>query len=389
MLTARYALLQSAYWSAFCLIVNFSSVYLLAHGLSNAQIGVLMAVASAVSTVLQPLVAGVVDRSRMPLRVWLTLGGVLLAALAAALVPQGEGILVALTYGLLIAAIQVIQPVVNSVGMAAIARGMRVNFGVARACGSVAFALISAGAGALVAATSDVAVPLLLIAVAAVFIAAAVTFVLRHPAGPSVADEAAGAGPAPAMSRRAWAMFALLLAGITLGMTSHNLLNAFLFQIVGFHGGDAAAMGVAMMIAALVELPTMAFFDRLVARWTPGTLLVVAGVVFAVKNLATYLAPNLALVYAAQVLQFAGFGLLIPATVYYVNRLLPAALRVRGQSYMTMTMSAGSVFGAMIGGLVLDAAGVPALLLVGTVAATAGAVLVWLGADRKRSAHFS
>jgi len=108
-------------------------------------------------------------------------------------------------------------------------------------------------------------------------------------------------------------------------MTSHNLINTFLFQIVGSHGGDAAVLGLAAMIAAMVELPTMVFFERLLSRWTPGTLLVVGGVTF----------------------------------------------------------SAGSVFGALIGGVVLDAAGVPTLLLVGTVVAAAGAVLVWVGADRR------
>jgi predicted MFS family arabinose efflux permease len=48
-----------------------------------------------------------------------------------------------------------------------------------------------------------------------------------------------------------------------------------------------------------------------------------------------------------------------------------------------MTFSAGSVFGALIGGVVLDAAGVPTLLLVGTAVATVGAALVWAGADRR------
>ena len=76
MLTARYAALQSSYWSAFCLVINFVSVFLLAHGLTNAQIGVLMAVASAVATVVQPIVAGLVDRSRLPLRLWLVMGGI-------------------------------------------------------------------------------------------------------------------------------------------------------------------------------------------------------------------------------------------------------------------------------------------------------------------------
>lgn len=113
MLTARYAALQSSYWSAFCLVINFVSVFLLAHGLTNAQIGVLMAVASAVATVVQPIVAGLVDRSRLPLRLWLVMGGIAVAALAAALLPQGGGMLVAIAYGLLVALIQVAPTVGN------------------------------------------------------------------------------------------------------------------------------------------------------------------------------------------------------------------------------------------------------------------------------------
>jgi PPP family 3-phenylpropionic acid transporter len=409
-LTARYAALQSSYWGAFCLVINFVSVFLLAHGLTNAQIGVLMAVASAVATVVQPIVAGRVDRSRIPLRLWLVMGGIVVVALAAALLPMGGGVLVAIAYGLLVALIQVVQPIVNSVGMAAISQGFRVNFGVARACGSVSYALLSLGAGALVAATSAKLLLLLLVVTAAVFIAASATFVLRHPDptapegrppdsphGSERADVeptadaashpegvAVARHPEPAaLDRRAWGLFLLLLVGITLGMTSHNLINTFLFQIVGSHGGDAAVLGLAAMIAAMVELPTMVFFERLLTRWTPGTLLVVGGIVFAVKNLATYLAPSLTVIYFVQLLQFAGFGLVIPATVYYVNRLFPSAQRVRGQAYMTMTFSAGSVFGALIGGVVLDAAGVPTLLLVGTAVATVGAALVWAGADRR------
>lgn len=399
-LTARYSALQSTYWGTVCLIVNFASIYLLAHGLSNAEIGVMMAVASAVATVVQPILAGVVDRSKVPLRLWLAMGGVAFIVLAAALFPLSGGFLVAVLYGLLVALTLVLQPIVNSVGMAALALGYRVNFGVARASGSLAFALLSLGVGALVAATSEKSLLLMLIVASALFILAAVTFVLRSPAAPADggavpgagADDAVGSGSdgvavAPltepaALTRRAWVLFVLLLIGVTLGITGHMVINTFLFQITGFHGGDAAAMGLVLMIAAMSELPTMVAFTRLVARWSPGTLLVVAGIGFAVKNVVTYLAPNLTALYLSQLLQMVAFGLAIPASVYYVNRLFPSTLRVRGQSYMTMTFSAGNVLGALMGGVVLDAAGVPMLLLVASVVATAGAVLVWLGADR-------
>lgn len=112
-------------------------------------------------------------------------------------------------------------------------------------------------------------------------------------------------------------------------------------------------------------------------------MLVLAGIVFAVKNLAMLLAPNLTVIYLSQLLQFACFAIAIPGTVYYVNRLLPRALQVRGQSYMTMTISAGSVIGSLFGGWLIDFSGVPTMLLAGTVVATAGAALIWGGAERR------
>lgn len=272
-LTARYSALQSTYWGTVCLIVNFASIYLLAHGLSNAEIGVMMAVASAVATVVQPILAGVVDRSKVPLRLWLAMGGVAFIVLAAALFPLSGGFLVAVLYGLLVALTLVLQPIVNSVGMAALALGYRVNFGVARASGSLAFALLSLGVGALVAATSEKSLLLMLIVASALFILAAVTFVLRSPAAPADggavpgagADDAVGSGSdgvavAPltepaALTRRAWVLFVLLLIGVTLGITGHMVINTFLFQITGFHGGDAAAMGLVLMIAAMSSSP--------------------------------------------------------------------------------------------------------------------------------------
>lgn len=384
--TARYALLQSSYWSGFCLIISFASVYLLAQGISNAQIGVIIAVASALATVLQPIVAGVADRSKAPLRLWLVGGGIAIAALAAALLlPTDTRLLVAVNYGLLIGSIQLLQPLVNSVGMAAINLDIRLNFGLARAAASLTFALVSLGAGRVVEASSEAAIPLLLLAVQLVFVLAAATFVFRRGAqqkadgGAATAPEA---GPPP-LDRRAWARFWVLLLGFTFAMASHNLLNGFMFQIVEFHGGTAADMGLAIMIAALTELPTMAAWNLLERRWTPGVLMIVAGVMFAVKNVATWLAPNLPVLYLAQGLQFAAFGLAVPASVYYINRHFPAAQRVTGQAYMTMTATAGSVIGSVAGGIVLDAAGVPTMLLLGAVIATAGAVCMTFGADRR------
>ncbi|NHB84560.1 MFS transporter [Tessaracoccus sp. HDW20] len=292
--TARYAALQSSYWSGFCLIVSFASVYLLGEGMSNAQIGLVIAVASAFATVLQPLVAGVAERSKWPLRLWIVAGGVLTAALGATLLlPSGRGLLLAINYGLLIGAIQIVQPLVNSIGMELLNRGFRLNFGLARAFASFTFALLSLAVGRVVEATSHRALPVLLIGVQLVFVVVAATFLFRRTPASGDRGAAVVAAPEPRpLDRAAWTRFSLLLVGFTLAMTSHNLISGFMYQIATSHGGGAGDMGIAVMIGALAELPTMIGFNLLARRWTPGVLMTVAGAAFALKSLATLLAPT-------------------------------------------------------------------------------------------------
>jgi len=69
--------------------------------------------------------------------------------------------------------------------------------------------------------------------------------------------------------------------------------------------------------------------------------------------------------------------------VYYIDRHFPPGQRTTGQAYMTMTATAGSVVGSVVGGIVLDAAGVPSMLLAGALIAVAGAVSIAAGADRR------
>ena len=43
--TPRYTLMQSSYWASYCILLTFSSVYLLSKGFPNAQIGVILSLA--------------------------------------------------------------------------------------------------------------------------------------------------------------------------------------------------------------------------------------------------------------------------------------------------------------------------------------------------------
>ena len=60
--TINYTLIQGSYWACYCAIVTFSSVYLLAQGFSNSQIGLVISVSGILSAILQPVISGMADR---------------------------------------------------------------------------------------------------------------------------------------------------------------------------------------------------------------------------------------------------------------------------------------------------------------------------------------
>ena len=65
-----------------------------------------------------------------------------------------------------------------------------------------------------------------------------------------------------------------------------------------------------------------------------------------------------------QLLQMFGYGLFLPASVYYVNENVPAVDRVRGQAIMMMASTGlGGVFGNVIAGRIIDFGGVDGLII--------------------------
>ena len=135
-------------------------------------------------------------------------------------------------------------------------------------------------------------------------------------------------------------------------------------------------MGIAAGIAAVLELPVMMAFTFMIRKTSSGNLLKISCMFFTLKAFVTLLAPGIGWVYFAQIIQMGGYALSVPASVYYTNSLIRPKDRAKGQAYMTVTNTIGSVFGSPIGGIILDAYGVRALLFAATLVAFVGTIIV-------------
>lgn len=376
-ITAKYALVQAAYWMSSCIISSYASVYLLGEGFSNTQIGVLIGLAGAISTVMQPWVGGMVDKSeRISLRSMCLIFGLAMAGLASVLAVIHIKGVIAVVYSTLRVLFQVALPLVCAMGMESINRGSSLNFGLGRGIGSIAYAVLTSVVGVIVAAMGSHILTVGMVLTSLLFVLGIRLFPKEQnlPYEPEAMKEMSAPGRA-FFSR--YPKFFLHIVGWTFVFTGYGLISNFLFQIIESKGGDSASMGIALAIAALSEVPTMFLFVEMVRKLKSGTWLKISSVFFVMKVLGVFVFSSMAGIYVAHAFQMLGYALFSVASVYYINCLMEEHDKVRGQAYMTMTSTMGAVIGSTAGGAIIDIFGIQAMLMIAVGTAAAGAVLVF------------
>ena len=379
--TTRYSLIQGIYWMVFCVINSFASVYLLDKDFASGQIGLTMALAGIISVILQPLVAAASDKTpKISLKVIIITQIIIIVISAAVLLIVPLKFLgIAIFYGIMIALLQMMNPFISSLGMGFINRGVPINFGVARGMGSIFCAGLSFVFGFWVTKFGTELIPIFVIFLYLLLLINVVSFRFkvkeRHFEVPLV-DEIEKTG-----FFKGYGSFFVLLVGITGLFISHNMMNNFMMQIVSTLGGGSQEMGISMALQAMVELPTMMAFGWINRRAKSGTLLKISGIFFALKVFFTAIAGSITAVYMAQSIQMFGFALFTPAAIYYVNTAMKEKDRIKGQAFMTITATLGSVFGSLLGGYLIDLVGVTYMLYTSMGIAIIGTVIIWFSVN--------
>lgn len=413
--TMKYAAIQGAYWSVYCASYSFLSVFLLSKDFSNSQIGLLLAIANIIAVFLQPAVASFADTTR---RISLKNLSALMAGIAAifaALIIFIPGahmkLLLSVILILELTILFSLQPMANSLGMQMINRGIALNFGLARGLGSISFAALSSLIGVLIAHFGPDAAPVVSFLMLLCFMAAAVSF--RAPAqetisSPLVASSSSSDAPSSSGSdassssgtdtavptsgtdnmeetqqeslgilafAKRYKRFMVLLLATAITFCAHTLINNYFIQITEAVGGNTQNMGTAIAVAAVVELPAMALFLPLTKRIKCSTILKLSFVFFLIKSILTFVAGSVWMLYVAQTFQFFSYALFIPASIYYVNLVINKHDLVKGQAFITCSITLSGVIASLLGGILLDGPGVKIMLFIGVIFSIVGLVL--------------
>jgi PPP family 3-phenylpropionic acid transporter len=180
-----------------------------------------------------------------------------------------------------------------------------------------------------------------------------------------------GAGLALVRDRR-WASFlgCVLLIGCC-GAVINSFLSLFLSDL----GASATQIGLAYTIASLSELPVMALSPLIIRRWGSRPLLMVAGLLYALRMGLYIVAPGVGWALATQALHGLCFGALWTAGVVEAQRLAPRGLEATAQSLFGMAVfGVASALASAVGGQVYRDFGAAILFGVVGVASLLGAL---------------
>lgn len=391
-LNLSYGAIQGTYWMYYGVIMSFASIFLLGKNYTNSEIGIILATASILAVILQPLLADIADKSRKASLIFITgiiSAGLLLATAFMYIFPT-KSIMLSVIFVILGAWLTALQPLLNSMVFYLSRSGYVINFGITRSFGSVAYAGLCAILGSLVTIYGIKAVPTSGIVILLLFMfSLGITGSLYKKAIGSKLIDAnveknvkndAPIGLIDFVKRNKF--FIVFTVGIVFLFFQNSVFNNYTMQIIAAVGGTSSQMGRLFSFMALLELPGLIFFSKLMKRFTLKFMIKISSVAFVFKVLLSLLATSVTFIYVAFLFQLISFPIFLSASVHLVDEVMEKGEAVKGQSFVTGMMTLSSVFASLLGGIILDLSGASLLLLISTVFAIIGTIIIVFTVDR-------
>ncbi len=390
-LNSEYAGVFGTYWMYYGIISSFCSAYLLDMGYDNAEIGIILAVASVVSVFLQPVLANLSDMSKRLDAISVAgISTVIMMIMQVGLfIIKGKSIALWVIYVLLMAWELALQPLFNSLARRLSESGFKINFGICRAGGSLAYAIFTSIIGTFVEKYGTVILPRTGLAILALLLGMILlcSRTLKR-AMEQKADAVAASGEtvepvkyeeiSMSMFVKRNKLFIVLNVFIMILFFQNTITNNFMYQIVTGVGGTSEDMGRIFGVMAALEIPGLFFFNNIHKKFSCSTLLKFAAAAFVGKVLTLYLANSVFMVYAAHFFQLFSFSIFLAGIVQFINEIMERGEAVRGQAVYTTAITIGAVFANIVGGIILDVSGPKTMLLVSTILTVIGAAGVFL-----------
>lgn len=379
-MTLKYIITQCMYWIGFCLLYAFSNTYLNSLEFSARYVGMILALGSLFSVILMPYIARLIEKYYfITVRKMLIVNFIIctISAILVGILPlKYKGF----AYVITITTLLNNQSLIYSFIFEYINNGVDVNFNMSRGVGSLSFAITSYLTGYIGSKIGFGYLPF----IASIFFIAVIFHLLSYKKIERKSENLKTKNESLYKFILKYDKFAYILLAIVLLLLGHTIINTYMLQIVQNIGKSNKEVGVALMIAALVELPTMTLLGYIAKRTGYVIYIKIAAVAFSAKLLFTIFSGHIYLIYIAQLIQILGYAIYTPSMVHYINDVMEEKDRVSGQAYAMSASTFSAIVGNLIGGKLIDSFGVTITLIVTFIISSIGTYIMLTNVDKIR-----
>lgn len=323
LLAARLSLMHALNFLGVGFYLPFFPVWLGSKGLSDVDIGYVLAIPILVRVFVASSVTGLGDRLRP--NILLALLNALAAAIYFALAPQVQLVPIAVLTALSAVALSGVVPLADVLTTAQVRAGALRDYGRVRLWGSVTFVLSNLAGGYLIAQHGAGLIPFVLAGSSALAALAA----LQAPSPPLGLSRAAPRGASAAGFKLPFWLAVWAAACVNATHAAVYAFSSLHWRSIGFSG---EAVGWLWAVAVLAEIAVFLFAGSIAARGLAGLRWIAIAAVFAVVRFGAMSAdPGLGVTFLLQLLHGVTFGCMHLGTLAAVSALAPEARRSAAQ----------------------------------------------------------
>ena len=353
------------YFAAFASLLPFFVLFYQGLGFNGTQIGLLTGVPPLITLVGAPFLAGVADSTH---RHRLIMGSGIAVAIAVMLIMPSMTVFAIVFILIIIFNIFMspVSPLADSATLSMLGEE-RAMYGRIRMGGTIGWGLFAPIAGAVVE-NYGLRLGFLMFSLI-MFLNFFVSQQFRF--GKAEEGKSVNGGIRTLLVNRQWVFFLVLSF---LGGVGTFSAVSYLFPYMAELGANESQMGLALTISTLTELPVFFFGHRLVKRFGPYRLFMIALALIGVRSLLYAAIDSSTQIYLVQAFSGMIFPVMWLAGVSYADENAPAGLKSTAQGvFGAMTFGFGAAVGGFVGGLLLESMGGRGMFLVLGIT-----ILVWL-----------
>lgn len=336
-------------------------------GLSYVDIGTTIAISALLASILQPILGRIADTYHYPWqRILLILNLILIISiLSMFILPNNHSYLM---FALMIIASGCMYPFITYSPFYYEHHGIKTNFGVARGFGSLTFTVFALIIGFALRDMNFMVIPLFSLA-SSIMMMIIICLLPDY-------------GYKDNFEKRdfrknifsKYPVFTLFLVSLIFLMTFQNLFECYMINIIENVGGNISNVGISNSLAAVLELPVMFFFIKILDKADAKKLIIIASLFYIVRSIMICFAQDIVIIYLSQILQMLTFALIVPASVHLTNDMIKDNDQYEAQAFLGATVTVGLIFANFIGGNVLQLYGIDVLLQVLVLLTVLGSV---------------